>query len=131
MRPVNSYNVKNLLKNDLPTGLTIGKISDGRNTFNELYELRKYYNDTLFNIWSSLGIHSVHKSNCHNDGELVFGGGWFVVCAELPTGQISNHYQAKDWDLFQIPSTERALLKYDGHSDHDIADRLRNLILGE
>ena len=43
--------------------------------------------------------------------------------AELPTGQISNHYEMKDWDKFQIPEKEVAN-KWDGHSPRDVADRL-------
>jgi len=35
-------------------------------------------------------------------GEYCFGGGWFLVVAVLPTGQISNHYELKHWDLLNI-----------------------------
>lgn len=38
------------------------------------------------------GKYEVHKSYRHADGELCFGGGWFIVMANLPTGQVSNHY---------------------------------------
>ena len=43
--------------------------------------------------------------------------------ATLPTGQISNHYEAADWDLFQIPERERGDV-WDGHTAADVADRL-------
>lgn len=36
------------------------------------------------------------------------GADRFVVMAELPTGQISKHYEMKDWDKFQIPEKEFA-----------------------
>lgn len=39
--------------------------------------------------------------------------------AELPTGQISNHYEMKDWDLFNIPEKEKANM-WDGHSPQDV-----------
>jgi hypothetical protein len=114
--------------------------SDGYHTFKELYEFRKVYNAALFNEWAkqemrnpkwangneplNLPKYNVHKSWRHNDGELCFGGGWFIVVAVLPTGQISNHYEAKDWDLFKIPETEKALFEFDGHTSQDVLDRL-------
>lgn len=114
------------------------KLSDGYHTFAELYEFRKAYNAALFNEWAKLvgpntletgiyGKYDVHKSWRHYDGELCFGGGWFIVVAVLPTGQISNHYEAKDWDLFKVPEVEKAKYEFDGHTSADVIDRLLNL----
>jgi hypothetical protein len=102
-----------------------GNTSDGYHTFNELYEFRKAYNAALFNELAAGGKCSVHKSWRHHDGELCFGGGWFIVVAVLPDGQISNHYEAKDWDLFAVPETERALFEFDGHTGADVVERLK------
>ena len=102
-----------------------GNTSDGYHTFNELYEFRKAYNAALFNEWSAGGKCSVHKSWRHHDGELCFGGGWFIVVAVLPEGQISNHYEARDWSLFAIPETESALFEFDGHNGSDVVARLK------
>lgn len=102
-------------------------ISDGYHTFGELYEFRKVYNAALFNEWARTDKHRVHKSIRHNDGELCFGGGWFIVAAQLPTGQISNHYEMKDWNLFKIPETEEALFEFDGHTPQDVIERLKQL----
>ena len=102
-----------------------GNTSDGYHTFNELYEFRKAYNAALFNEWAAGGKCSVHKSWRHHDGELCFGGGWFIVVAVLPNGQISNHYEAKDWNLFGVPETERALFEFDGHTSIDVVARLK------
>ena len=71
--------------------------------------------------------YNVHKSWRHSDGELCFGGGWFIVSAMLPTGLISNHYQAEDWDLFKVPEVEKALYEFDGHTSQDVLHRLKNL----
>lgn len=143
----------NLLKeiqekiNSLPQEM-IGELSDGYHTFNELYEFRKMYNAALFNAWAikdevirtyaintkteidknSQVYKNVHKSWKHNDGELCFGGGWFIVSAMLPTGQISNHYPASDWDLFRVPICEKALFEYDNHTPQDVISRLKSLI---
>jgi hypothetical protein len=84
----------------------------------------KYFLNALSSKIKSMPKNYVHKSWKHHDGELCFGGGWFIVCAMLPTGQISNHYPIKDWDLFQIPETEKALFKFDGHTGQDVIDRL-------
>jgi len=102
-----------------------GEISDGYHTFNELYYYRMLYNVAFFNM---LPKEWVHKSKRHNDGEECFGGGWFIVMANLPTGQISNHYELKDWDLFQIPEKEIAD-KWDGHTPQEAADRLHKYLL--
>lgn len=104
-----------------------GELSDGYHTFNELYEFRKVYNAALFNEWAKTSKYDVHKSWKHHDGELCFGGGWFIVVATLPTGQISNHYKAEDWGLFDVPHTEKAKYEFDGHTSKDVLDRLKAL----
>lgn len=109
--------------------------------FEELYEFIKVYNAALFNEWATnlvtspdygralfnIPKYDVHKSWKHSNGELCFGGGWFIAVAVLPTGQISNHYEAKDWDLFKIPETEKAKYEFDGHTPADALERLRYL----
>ena len=105
-------------------GDNIGEFSDGYHTFNELYDYRKAYNAAFFNELAKQGLYDVHKSRLHSDGEIPFGDpNWFIVMAELPTGQISNHYEMKDWDLFDIPEKDKANV-YDGHSPQDVYERL-------
>jgi hypothetical protein len=106
----------------------IGDFSDGYHTFNELYEYRMLYNAMIFNELAMQGFYDVHKSKLHHDGEVPFGNSdYFVVVAELPTGQISNHYRIKHWDLFQIPEKERAN-EWDGHTPSDVANRIREFL---
>lgn len=118
-------------------------ISDGYHTFDELYEFRKAYNACLFNEWAKHDgfdyqsndptehkMYSVHKSWRHHDGEECFPDSkhkWFIVCAMLPTGLISNHYKESDWNLFQIPEVEKALFPFDGHTGEDVLNRLKSL----
>lgn len=118
------YIVNELIK-QLPSAKDV---TDGYHTFAELYEFRKMYNALLFNEWALQGLNNVHKSLKHFDGEDCFGGGWFIVMAELPTGQISNHYKVEDWDLFDVPSTEKALIQYDGHTAKDVLQRMKSYI---
>lgn len=109
-----------------------GNCSDGYHTFDELYEYRMLYNAAFFNMTATwfdeyqVGTRPV-KSKRHHDGEECFGGGWFIVVAELPSGQISNHYPLKDWNLFQIDEVERAP-EWDGHTPADVAVRLREAL---
>lgn len=112
---------------ELPEGVSTGDVSDGYHTFNELYEFRKLYNAALFNEWAKYGKFNVHKSRKHFEGEQCFGGGWFIVVAVLPDGQISNHYEEKDWDLFKIDEQEKALFKHDGHTGQDVLTRLAGI----
>lgn len=100
---------------------------DGYHTFDELYEFRKVYNAVLFNEWAKQGKYHVHKSKRHYEGEECFGGGWFIVVAILPCGQISNHYELKDWDLFRCEEAEKVKYPFDGHTGEDVLNRLKNL----
>ena len=137
--------------------IIVGEISDGYHTFYELYYFRALYNAALFNEWASYynsgyeydiestnkkgefrilsepkfieskPKYDVHKSWKHHDGELCFGGGWFIVVAMLPNGQISNHYPSHLWNLFNIPETETAKYEFDGHTSKDVVFRLEYL----
>ena len=100
--------------------IDMGEVSDGYHTFNELYYYRMLYNAAFFNL---LPKEWVHKSKRHHTGEECFGGGWFIVMANLPTGQVSNHYELKDWDLFKVPEKEFAD-EWDGHTPQEAAKRL-------
>lgn len=129
-------------------GEKVGQLTDSYHSFDELYNFRMMYNAALFNEWAKnydpkisgldhegeftnykkVRAHfNVHKSWRHNDGEPCFGGGWFIVSAKLPTGLISNHYEAKHWDLFKIPELEKAMFEYDGHTAQDVLTRLAAL----
>lgn len=110
-------------KNQQGTHKDMGEVSDGYHTFNELYEYRKVYNAAFFNELAKQGKGHVVKSKRHHDGKECFDGGWFIVMAELPTGQISNHYELKDWDLFQCQEVETAP-EWDGHTPQDVVKRI-------
>lgn len=135
---------KNFLKIE---SKSLNELRDEYHSIGELYEFRKAYNALLFNEWAKIRqdgqplsseyspiglkprrLYDVHKSWRHNDGELAFGGGWFIVVAMLPDGQITNHYKAEDWDLFQIPEVEKAKYEFDGHTPADTLQRMNNLL---
>lgn len=106
--------------------LDMGNVSDGYHTFNELYRYRMPYNAAFFNELAK-GDVKVRKSHKHYDGEECFGGGWFIVMAELPTGQISNHHENRYRGLFNIPELETAW-KRDGHTPNEAADRIESYL---
>jgi hypothetical protein len=116
------------------TGMS--QVSDGYHTFGELYRYRMLLQAMLFNEWAHIydsktesRLHDVHKSWKHSDGTPCFGGGYFIVVATLPTGQITNHYKAKHWDLFKIPARDMAA-EYDGHTPHEAAERMAEFLQG-
>ena len=107
------------------------KTSDGYHTIGELYRHRMLLNAGLFGLMVTFDEHvqrghrfGAHKSLLHHDGEVPFGGGWFIVVAQLPAGQISYHYQLEHWDLFDIPE-QPAADQWDGHTSEQAADRLQ------
>jgi hypothetical protein len=113
-----------------------GSTSDGFHTFDELYEFRMLYHAAFVNALAQHahdtqfgdGQRTV-KSMKHSDGELCFGGGWFIVVTDLPAGQISNHYEVKHWDLFKVPAVDTPPA-FDGHTPDDVAERLHEFLEG-
>jgi len=100
----------------------------GAESLNDLYDLRMAYNAALFNVWAACGnAYSVHKSKRHEDGKECFGGDYFIVCAMLPAGQITNHYQIEHWDLFKVQVSDKARFRFDGHTSRDVIERLLDI----
>jgi hypothetical protein len=108
----------------------VEEIGDEYHSIGDLYAHRLVLTAHLFNEWSKRfedfqerGL--VYKSHRHHDGELCFGGGWFIVVAMHPVaGQISYHYEDKYWELFDIPEVEKPPHPFDGHTSHDVVERL-------
>ncbi len=95
---------------------------DEYHTLAELYEYRMAYHAHAARGWLALGI-PVVKSWRHSDGEPCFGGGWFIVSAALPSGQVTNHYKAKHWELFDVPEVD-VPPAYDGHTPQIALQRI-------
>lgn len=106
----------------LVAALRAGEVSDGYHTHNELYQYRMLLHAYAVRDWVAGGL-PVVKSWRHHDGEQCFGGGWFIVVAELPTGQVSCHYKAEHWDLFAVPAVPLPPV-WDGHTPAEAAERL-------
>lgn len=100
---------------------------DEHHSIGELYLYRMLYHAHSANEWARHGTFPVVKSWFHSDGEPCFGGGWFIVVATLPTGQVSNHYRDEFWNLFRVPEVPLPP-EYDGHTPEDAATRLRSAL---
>ena len=119
-----SENVQELER--LLDDLKRGKLSDGYHSHNELYEQRMLLNAHLAQRWYAEGVPIV-KSWRHHTGEECLGGGWFIVVMQLVTGQVSFHYPARAWELFNIPDQELPPV-WDGHTPQVGVQRLREAL---
>lgn len=110
----------------------MSEVSDGYHTFAELYRYRMLLQAAWFNELADKSTDfNVQKSRRHHDGELCFGkDNYFIVVADLPTGQISNHYKGEFWDLFKVLEVETAP-EWDGHTPATAADRIEKYVRGD
>lgn len=100
----------------------IGELSDGFHTFNSLYYQREILFATIVNTYKDL----CWKSERHEDGELCFGGDWFIVGIDTPQGSYTYHYPIESWNLFDCKELPKAK-HWDGHTDDDV-ERLLSLV---
>ena len=107
-------NIKNANVVPIPeTG--IGDLNDGYHTFNQLYFQRcilfaQIVNDHKNRAW---------KTRCHEDGQPCFGGGWFLVTIDTPSGAYGYHFEDKHWDLFDCEELPKAK-HWDGYTEKDV-----------
>ena len=107
---------KKLILNSIANAPTLSadEISDGYHTFSDLYEQRLILSAALAKTNPK-----AWKSKLHEDGEVPFGGGWFIMGFDTKEGSYTYHYELKDWDLFQCKELERGK-PWDGHTSKDV-----------
>ena len=93
----------------------IGEVSDGYHTFNGLY----YQRMVLFATLVKQNKDKSWKSLRHEDGELCFGGGWFIVGIDTPSGSYTYHYEDNFWSMFDCQELPVAK-HWDGHTEKDV-----------
>lgn len=93
----------------------ISDLSDGYHTFRQLY----YQRMMLFAALAKQNRDKAWKSLRHEDGELCFGGGWFIVGIDTPKGSYTYHYENKYFDLFDCEILDYAK-HWDGHTEKDV-----------
>lgn len=94
----------------------IDDVSDGFHTFRQLY----YQRMMLFATIVKQNKDKAWKSLRHEDGELCFGGGWFIVGIDTPEGSYTYHYETNFYSLFDCTELECAK-HWDGHTEKDVA----------
>lgn len=93
----------------------INDLSDGYHTFKQLY----YQRMMLFAVLVKQNRDKAWKSLRHEDGELCFGGGWFIVGIDTPKGSYTYHYEDNYFSLFDCVELERGK-HWDGHTEKDV-----------
>jgi hypothetical protein len=93
----------------------IDDVSDGFHTFRQLY----YQRMMLFATIVKQNKDKAWKSLRHEDGELCFGGGWFIVGIDTPEGSYTYHYEDNYFSLFDCKKLERGK-HWDGHTEMDV-----------
>lgn len=93
----------------------IEDVSDGFHTFKQLY----YQRMMLFAVIVKQNKDKAWKSLRHEDGELCFGGGWFIVGIDTPEGSYTYHYENKYFDLFDCEILDYSK-HWDGHTEKDV-----------
>lgn len=129
--------------------ITPKNISDEWHTFGDLYEHRMILTIALCNAINKLNRYIIdgsnesfgednnpveldvwcYKSKRHNDNDNnpMFEGS-FIVVIESPYGQISYHYDLKEWDKFDIQEVYEPE-PYDGHNSNDVLERLPKIFI--
>lgn len=99
---------------------TIGSISDGVHTFDELYDHRCL----LFLMAMNANPTGSWFSEKHSDGESWTG--WFLCGVDLPTGRITYHLPDKMLHLARSTGAEELEFgePWDGHTSEDVLIRI-------
>ena len=103
----------------------IDDLSDGFHTFRQLY----YQRMMLFAAIVRQNKDKAWKSLRHEDGELCFGGGWFIVGIDTPEGSYTYHYEDNYYSLFDCTELECGK-HWDGHTEKDVT-RLLSLPIAQ
>lgn len=120
----------------------VGKIFDGFHTIDELYEHRIQLWITTARLSARCnnlpGNHTyeVWRSERHSDGELAFGGGWFVLGINhywpdennnIINEQLTYHLPIKYWEECEFAITFHSAKEWDGHTSADVLESLKQL----
>lgn len=107
-------------------GGTVGGVSDGYHTYDELYHHRAL----LFFSICMMHPDLVWKSKQHDDPEFPMFDGMFICGITTPDGQATYHYDLDPyWDMLKfVPELERAP-KFDGHTPAQAVERIYHMFL--
>lgn len=102
---------------------------DGYHTFDELYDHRITLYIALCKQYARDRFEdTVWRSKKHSDGELAFGGTWFVLGIGMEKGkQITYHLPIARWDDCYFALDFEKAHDFDGHTSDDVLERLKTL----
>ena len=109
-------------------GHSVGTLSDGSHTFNEVYAAR---NACFMNICREKDddaiLNPIWKSQKYSDGKPVETG-WFILGIYRKIGeQVSFHLPMAEWDKCKWAKHYDSAPNYDGHTLEDVIKRLATL----
>lgn len=128
------------LKDVTAHGTAEMSVSDGYHTMDELYEHRMCLWIVLCHAVWAMSIASrnmghpdmtipVWRTKKHSDGELAFGGKWFVLGMYTEKGkQITYHLPIARWEECNFADILEKSPEFDGHTSADVLERLKNSI---
>jgi hypothetical protein len=111
-------------------GVDTNRVSDSYHTFGELYDHRIQLWIALCKAKDILSFNwkPVWRTQYHSDGELAFGGGWFVLGIGKKAGeQLTYHLPMTYWNECDFAETLDKAPEWDGHTATDVLERLKNL----
>ena len=108
--------------------------SDGYHTFTELYEHRIALFIALarmsarqeMDVGRNPNSPYVWRSRLHSDGSVL--DGWYIMGIGYFKGhQLTYHLPEKTWDETNFAETLECAAEWDGHTSHDVIERLKKL----
>lgn len=96
---------------------SVGQVSDGEYSFNDLYALRHALFIALCHTHHDLAW----KSLVHEDGSMF--DRYFIAGIQLPEGMVTYHLPIELWEILQVEELGAAPT-WDGHTAQDVVDRL-------
>lgn len=106
----------------------VSQVSDGANTFDDLYAMRHALFVALCHemsergAWKSL-VHEDHRRCSELREEGTSFDGYFIAGIELPQGMITYHLPMELWDILKVETLDKGR-PWDGHTAADVVGRL-------
>lgn len=122
------YYIQELISTATSEGESVGDLSDGYHTFNELYEHRIELYITLCRMLAAKDYNDypVWRAKAHYDGEEMMG--WFLLGINYKPGRvITYHLPMIKWDETNFAATLSVGVEWDGHTSADVLKRLKDL----
>lgn len=106
-------------------GGSMGQVSDGYHTFDELYDHRVTLWIALCRVGYEYAQFSPWRSHFHSDGSNFEG--WFVLGLTTDFGQATYHLPEKRWNECGFAKTLERAPEYDGHTPDDVLSIISRL----